>query len=147
MQPRTGTDSQEGEPPSASELLFQAFSRLRQTSPHCFAHISKCHCFLQHLLFLFFFFLKFDLFITKAEILQSEEAGIKKSRKQIKKSKQKHLGHVAKSEPAFRLTPVPVASRCKELNLLWQGSSRAAGRAELSYKIKGQTHSRETENE
>lgn len=56
LQLRKATDTKDGETRSASELVFQVFSRLGKTSPHCFAYISKCHCFLQHLLFLFFFF-------------------------------------------------------------------------------------------
>lgn len=82
--------SQEGDPPSSSKLLSPAFSRLKQTSPRCLMYISKCHCFLQHflffifpLLFFFSFIIHFNLLLTKAEILQSRAAGIKKSSKQI----------------------------------------------------------------
>lgn len=74
LQPRQGAGSQEKAPSptaTASQLLFQALGRLQQASPHCFAHISKCHCFLQHLILFFFFFFLFAscLFITKAYIL------------------------------------------------------------------------------
>lgn len=128
MQPREAPSPAVG----ASQLLFQAFSRLKQASLHCFEHISKCHCFL-NTFFSFFFLFCFFLFCfgalfaykNKAYILQSETAMGKGANKRRNTNKTIWpRGQIS----AFPPIP-PSASHISALGslfLLWQ---RAAGRA------------------
>lgn len=79
-------DSQEGDPPSPSKLLSQTFSRLKQTSPRVHFQMSLLPPMFSVLfppLVFFFSIINFNLLLTKAEILQSRAAGMRKSSKQI----------------------------------------------------------------